>query len=96
MSPLGLLSGTLVALGVGFFAVGAVGLARFPDALSRLHVVSKAAFAGLGLLVLGLLLRTNSLFAALKLLFIWGLVLMTSAIGGQLVGRSVVRDERRR
>lgn len=96
MSPLELLSVLLVALGVFFFAVGAVGLVRFPDALSRLHVVSKAASAGMGLTVLGLLLHAGSVFLALKLLFVWGLVLVASATGGQLAGRSAVRNERRR
>jgi multicomponent Na+:H+ antiporter subunit G len=96
MSPLEPLSILLVVLGVFFFAVGAVGLVRFPDALSRLHVVSKAASAGLGLTVLGLLLRAGSVFLALKLLFVWGLVLMASATGRQLAGHCAVRGERRR
>ncbi len=76
--------------------MGALGLVRFPDALSRLNAVSKAACAGLGFTVLGLLLRADSVFAALKLLFIWGIVLVACATSVQLVGRSAVREERRR
>ncbi|PTL81239.1 monovalent cation/H(+) antiporter subunit G [Vitiosangium sp. GDMCC 1.1324] len=96
MSPSELLSAVLVGLGAFFFAVGALGLVRFPDALSRLHVMSKAACTGLGLTVLGLLIRVGSVLTALKLLFVWGLVLVASATGGQLVGRRVVRGARRR
>ena len=96
MSPLDLLSALLVGLGAFFFIVGAVGLMRFPDALSRLHAVSKAASMGLGLTVLGLLVRSDTVFTALKLLFVWGLVLVVSSTGGQLVGCFAVREERRR
>ncbi|WP_257453302.1 cation:proton antiporter [Archangium lipolyticum] len=96
MSPLDLLSAVLVGLGYFFFFVGALGLVRFPDALSRLNAVSKAVSAGLGLTVLGLLLRADSVFAALKLLFICGIVLVASTTSAQLAGRSAVREERRR
>jgi multicomponent Na+:H+ antiporter subunit G len=96
MSPLQLLSVLLVVLGACFFAVGAVALVRFPDALSRLHAVSKAASAGMGLTVMGLLLRASSVFLALKLLFVWGLVWVAGATGGQLAARGAVRNERRR
>ncbi|QRN98791.1 monovalent cation/H(+) antiporter subunit G [Archangium violaceum] len=95
MNPLDLLSSVLVGLGCCFFFVGALGLVRFPDALSRLNAVSKAASAGLGFTVLGLLLRADSVFTALKLLFIWGIMLVACATSGQLVGRSAVREERR-
>jgi multicomponent Na+:H+ antiporter subunit G len=96
MNPLGLFSSVLVGLGAFFFVVGALGLVRFPDALSRLHAVSKAASAGLGLTVLGLLLRADSIFSALKLVFVWAIVLVASATGSQLLGRSAVHAERRR
>jgi multicomponent Na+:H+ antiporter subunit G len=96
MSALAPLSALLVGLGAFFFVVGAVGLVRFPDALSRLHAVSKAASAGLGLTVLGLLLRADSVLTALKLLFVWGLVQVAGATAAQLVGRSAVRVARHR
>ena len=96
MSALQLLSFPLVALGACFFAVGAVGLVRFPDALSRLHAVSKAASVGMGFTVMGLLPRAGSVVLALKLLFFWALVWVASATVGQLVARSAVRNERRR
>jgi multicomponent Na+:H+ antiporter subunit G len=96
MNALALLSALLVGLGAFFFVVGAVGLVRFPDALSRLHAVSKATSVGLGLTVLGLLLRADSVFSALKLLFVWGLVQVASATAAQRLGRSAVRVERQR
>jgi multicomponent Na+:H+ antiporter subunit G len=89
------LSCTLVLLGAGFFTAGTVGLLRFPDTLSRLHAVAKADGAGLGLVVLGLLLRVDSVATAAKLLLIWGLALVASATSGQLVGRLAARAAER-
>ena len=63
-----------IGAGVFFFLAGTVGLLRFPDPLSRLHALTKADNLGLGLVVLGLLPRSESPLAALKLIAIWALV----------------------
>jgi multicomponent Na+:H+ antiporter subunit G len=80
-----------IGAGVFFFLAGTVGLLRFPDALSRLHALTKADNLGLGLIVLGLLPRSESLLAALKLIAIWALVQLAGATAAQLVGRAVRR-----
>jgi multicomponent Na+:H+ antiporter subunit G len=77
--------------GVFFFLAGTVGLLRFPDPLSRLHALTKADNLGLGLIVLGLLPRSESLLASLKLVAIWALVQLAGATAAQLVGRAVRR-----
>jgi multicomponent Na+:H+ antiporter subunit G len=84
---------SVVAVGAGafFFLAGAVGLLRFPDALTRLHALTKADNLGLGLVVLGLLPRAGSLLAALKLVAIWALVQLASATAAQLIGRALRR-----
>jgi multicomponent Na+:H+ antiporter subunit G len=82
-----------IGAGVFFFLAGTVGLLRFPDALSRLHALTKADNLGLGLVVLGLLPRADSLLAALKLVAIWGLVQLAGATTAQLIGRAVRRKE---
>ena len=64
----------VIGAGVFFFLAGTVGLLRFPDALTRLHALTKADNLGLGLVVLGLLPRAGSLLGALKLIAIWALV----------------------
>ncbi len=48
-----------VSAGAFFFLAGTVGLLRFPDALSRLHALTKADNLGLGLVVLGLLFQVG-------------------------------------
>jgi multicomponent Na+:H+ antiporter subunit G len=80
---------TTVALLLGalFFLAGVVGLLRFPDTLSRLHALTKADNVGLGLIVIGLLPQAGSVFAALKLLLVWLLVLLAASTVGQLMAR---------
>jgi multicomponent Na+:H+ antiporter subunit G len=84
---------SIIAIGAGafFFFAGTVGLLRFPDALARLHALTKADNLGLGLVVLGLLPRAGSLLYALKLVAIWGLVQLAGATVAQLIGRAVRR-----
>jgi multicomponent Na+:H+ antiporter subunit G len=78
---------TAVSAGGFFFLAGSIGLLRFPDALSRLHALTKADNLGLGLVMLSLLPRAGSLLAALKVVFVWLLVLLASAMVSQLVAR---------
>ena len=69
-----------VSAGAFFFLAGTVGLIRFPDALTRLHALTKVDNLGLGLVVLGLLPQVDGLFGALKLVTIWLLVQLSGAI----------------
>jgi multicomponent Na+:H+ antiporter subunit G len=85
---------TIVAVlaGAFFFLAGTVGLLRFPDTLTRLHALSKADNLGLGLIVLGLLPRVDSMLVAVKLVCVWLLVLLSGATVAQLIAR-VSRDQ---
>jgi multicomponent Na+:H+ antiporter subunit G len=74
-----------VSAGALFFLAGTVGLLRFPDALTRLHALTKVDNLGLGLVVLGLLPQANGLLSALKLVSIWLLVQLSGAIVTQLI-----------
>jgi multicomponent Na+:H+ antiporter subunit G len=81
---------TIVAVSAGafFFLAGTVGLLRFPDALSRLHALTKADNLGLGLVVLGLLFQVDGPLAALKLIGVWLLALLAGATVTQLIART--------
>jgi multicomponent Na+:H+ antiporter subunit G len=81
---------TIAAISAGafFFLAGTVGLLRFPDALTRLHALTKADNMGLGLVVLGLLPRAGSLRVGLKLIAVWLLVLLAGSTVSQLIGRA--------
>lgn len=76
-----------VAAGLVFLAAGTAGLLRFPDAASRLHALTKADGLGLGLIVVGLLPQMPGFLATLKLLAIWGLVLLAGATVGPMIAR---------
>lgn len=82
---------TVLAVSAGglFFMAGTVGLLRFPDALTRLHALTKADNLGLGLVVLGLLPQVANPLDAFKLLAIWLLVLLSGAGVSQLVAQLV-------
>ena len=78
----------MVCAGVFFFLAGTVGLLRFPDALSRLHALTKADNLGLGLVVFGLLFQAAGPLAALKLVAVWLLALLAGATVTQLIARA--------
>jgi multicomponent Na+:H+ antiporter subunit G len=80
-------SSVLLYIGAFFFFAGTVGLLRFPDVYSRLHALAKADNLGLGCVLLGLALQSESLAAALKLLLIWPLALAASAAVSYAIAR---------
>jgi multicomponent Na+:H+ antiporter subunit G len=83
-----------IALGVVFFLAGSVGLVRFPDALTRLHALTKADNLGLGLIVLGLAAQADSVLAALKLVVVWVLVLVAGATVARLIASAAHEADR--
>ena len=93
-AALDLFTGIAVVAGAFFFLAGTAGLLRFPDSLTRLHALTKADNLGLGLVVVGLLAQVDSVAAALKLICIWLLVLLSSATVSQLIARNVRRNVR--
>lgn len=81
-----------ICAGAFFFLAGTAGLLRFPDALTRLHALTKADNLGLGLVVLGLLPHVDGVLEGLKLVAIWAAVLLASAIVSQLIARVARRE----
>ena len=88
---LDILSIALVAAGVFFFVAGTVGLIRFPDLFTSLHALSKADNLGLGLVVLGLLLRVGSPGDAAKLILIWLMAMFAASTTCHLIARKALR-----
>jgi multicomponent Na+:H+ antiporter subunit G len=91
---LDLFSIVAIAAGALFFLAGSVGLLRFPDAYTRLHALTKADNLGLALVVIGLLPQMDSVLAALKLVVVWLLVLLSGAAVSQLIARAARRREK--
>lgn len=82
-----------ICAGAFFFLAGTVGLLRFPDACTRLHALTKADNLGLALVVIGLLPQMDGLLAGAKLVLVWLLVLLSSAVVSQLIARSARRQD---
>jgi multicomponent Na+:H+ antiporter subunit G len=82
---------TLV-IGGGFYLAGTIGLLRFPDALSRLHALTKADNVGLLLVCVGLGLLSGSLRTAALLLLIWLLALLAATVSAHLIARRALAD----
>lgn len=81
----------LVLVGAAFALLGSVGLARFPDTLTRLHGPSKATTLGVG----GLLLASIVFFSArgeglsLHELLITLFIAITTPVSAQFVALAV-------
>jgi len=91
MTLIELASTGLLLAGAAFFLAGTVGLLRFPDVYCRLHALAKVDNLGLGLVVLGLMLRAEGLAQVLKLGLVWLLALAASATVAYLVARRALR-----
>jgi len=81
-----------VAAGAICFMAGTAGLLRFPDALTRLHALTKADNLGLGLIVIGLIAQASGPLGALKLIAVWLLAQLAGATVTQVLARAVRGD----
>lgn len=91
MKMLELASTFFLIAGGAFFLAGTVGMLRFPDVYTRLHILAKVDNLGVGFTLVGLLLRTQDIRIALKLFLIWLLVLTASAAVSFLIARRAHR-----
>ncbi|MCG5548309.1 cation:proton antiporter [Halorhodospira halochloris] len=94
MSWLDVLSAVLLISGGIFFLTGTVGMLRFSSCYSRLHALTKADNAGLGLIALGLMVQAESLWVALKILLVWALALLAATVSAHLIARFSLRVDR--
>jgi multicomponent K+:H+ antiporter subunit G len=84
----------LLIVGALFMLLGAVGLVRFPDLLTRLHGPSKASTLGLGALLLASIVAFTALEQSLSVheLLITLFVAITTPVSAQFVARAARRD----
>ena len=94
MSPTETIVAVLVLIGAGFALLGSIGLARFPDLLTRLHGPSKATTLGIGSLLLASMVcvsaeGTLSLHELVITLFL----VITTPVGAQFIARAAMRRD---
>lgn len=90
-SVAGVVSSVLLLGGAAFCLLGAFGLLRFPDLLSRLQAATKPQTIGLVLILLGTAVRLNFESAA-TLMLVALFQVITAPVISQLVGRSAYRS----
>ena len=78
----------LIMAAIPFFWGGSLGLLRFPDVYTRLHALTKADNLGLGLVAAGSMFLADDWMVAIKLLFIWLLVLTASTVSCFLIANA--------
>lgn len=78
----------LIAAGVFFQFVAAVGLLRFPDVFCRLHVVGVTDTLGGPLVLLGAAVLLGPTLPAAKLLLAIAFLYLTSPLVGHLLARA--------
>jgi len=90
MTAIDYLSAIFLIIGAVFFLAGTLGLLRFPDVYTRLHALTKADNLGLGLIIIGLAIQSESLAVAGKLVLIWLLILVAGASVSHLIAKGAL------
>lgn len=83
-----ILTGVLALLAGGFALAAAIGIVRFPDALTRMHASSKVGSLAGSLALLSAAIDIGGVSAASRALIAVLFLLMTAPIGAHLLGRA--------
>lgn len=86
-------SWVLIVAGSFFVVVGAIGLLRMPDLFTRMHAGSVLDTMGAGLLLLGLILQAGFDLVALKLIFIFLILLVFSPVVTHALAQAALHEK---
>lgn len=81
----------LMPAGGAFCALGALGMLRFPDLLTRLHAATKPQTIGLLLILAGVAAQAGSGPSAAPLLLVAVFQLITAPVAAQTIGGAAYR-----
>lgn len=87
------LAALFVLAGVGFMIAAAIAVRRLPDSLSRLHAVTKAETAGLGLFLVGVVLTAPGWKLALAGFAAWLALAASGASAAHFIAAALLRAE---
>ena len=87
-----ILSGLLIAAGVVALLTGSLGLLRLPDLYSRTHAVGMMDTAGVGFIILGLIVHEGFTLISVKLAFVGIFLFFTSPISTHAVAQVAHRS----
>ena len=86
------LSGLFIALGVISLLIGSLGLVRLPDLFSRTHAVGMMDTAGVGFIILGLIVHEGLTLISFKLALVGIFLFFTSPIATHAVAQVAHRS----
>ncbi len=86
-------AGLLIVLGVILFALGAIGILRFPDFLTRMHAAGKCDTLGGLLVVTGIALYNGLALGSLKIIFIAVFIFLTSPTATHAIARAALKNK---
>jgi multicomponent Na+:H+ antiporter subunit G len=86
------LSSLCLFIGIVALLIGSIGLVRLPDVYSRMHAVGMMDTAGIGFLILGMMLHAGLTLVTVKLAFIGIFLFFTSPIAGHAVMQAAYKD----
>jgi multicomponent Na+:H+ antiporter subunit G len=81
--------GALIVAGALLSILGAVGVLRFPDVYTRIHAASLTDTGGATLMLLGMGFMSPLGFVMLKLLLVWGFIMLTSPAAANALANAV-------
>ena len=87
----GILSGLCIAAGIIALITGAIGLVRLPDLFSRTHAVGMMDTAGVGFIILGLIIHEGFTLISVKLALVGIFLFFTSPIATHAVAQVAYR-----
>ena len=84
--------GALIAVGLAFQAVAALGVLRFKDVYSRLHVIGILDTLGCPLVLLGCVVLSGAGLFSVKVLVAIGVLYATSPLVGHMLARAALES----
>ena len=87
-----ILSGLCIAAGVVALLTGSLGLIRLPDLYSRTHAVGMMDTAGVGFIILGLIIHEGFTLVSVKLALVGIFLFFTSPIATHAVAQVAYRS----
>lgn len=83
-----MIGNVVVLVGALLTLVSAIGVVRFPDALARMHALTKASTVGFGLVAIGACLNLENANDITSVLLAAGLQMLTLPVAATLIARS--------
>ena len=87
-----ILSGLSIALGVISLITGSIGLVKLPDLFSRTHAVGMMDTAGVGFIILGLIIHEGLTLVSVKLALVGIFLFFTSPVATHAVAQVAFRS----